>query len=247
MSNVQLINNLPFMLLSGYSNDNIWLTVHKKSVKKGALLKNKMDGYTSIPLAHNKICDSRRANKGVSKDCICRYCYSYIQASIHPSIRSKMEHNTVQFSNLGYMPKLIYTINNRLRYISFGDVSSHIQVVNILKHAQVNGHLKKAVWSKAYGYWKGKQLNGNIENLNLIWSCSKLNCTKFIIPKGFNKSFYVYTDEEKLTDAKIQAQKEGHKVIECNKQCNACNFCYDDSSSSIVMELLKIGKGKVNL
>jgi hypothetical protein len=143
------------------------------------------------------------------------------------------------------MPKKIYTINNRLRYISFGEVSSHIQVVNILKHAQVNNHLKKAVWSKAYGYWKGKQLNENIENLNLIWSCSKLDCQKFIIPKGFTKSFYVYTDEEKLQESKAKAQKEGYKVINCNKQCSSCNHCYDSSESTIVMELLKSTKKKV--
>lgn len=242
MNGMQMIHGEPFMTSSGFSTDKIWMTVH---VKKGNV-KNKMDGYTSIPLAHNKVCDNRRASNNISKNCVCRYCYSYIQATIHPGIRKKMEHNSVQFSNLGYNPERINTVNNCLRYISFGDVSNHVQVINIIRHACKNNHLHKAVWTKMYGFWKQKGIHGEVEQFNLIWSVSKLDCMKFFIPKGFTKSFYVYTNKDTMLDARMKAEKEGWKVIECNKQCSLCNHCYKNSETTIVMELLRVGKGKAS-
>lgn len=234
---------------SCFGKDGLWLTVHQK--KK---YENKMDQYTSIALNHNTVCDQRRASNTAIKNCICKWCYSYIQATIHPAIRKKMEINSSVFSDVNYKPSKINTINNCLRYISFGEVNHQIQVINILKHAQMNNHLNKAVWSKMYGLWQSKGsktgikgLHGGIKNFNLIWSCSKLDCNKFIIPRGFTKSFYVYTNEQQLNDAKLQATDQGYTVIECNKMCAMCNHCYKNSENTIVMEVLRMGRGKVKL
>lgn len=216
--------------------NNIWYTVHHAKPN----IKNKMDTYTSIALPHNHICHERRRNKGYNKNTVCERCYSYVQSSIHPQIRSKMDINGTTLNDPDYKPSKIKTINNCLRYISFGDLSNETQAINILKHAKHNPTLHKAIWSKQVKYLTNaiKQTTP-IKHMNYIWSCSKLNCTTFIIPKHFTKSFYVYTTEEELNKAKDIATTKGFQVVECSKMCKECNVCYKNHEQSIVMELLK--------
>ena len=215
-------------------SDGLWYTVHMK--KNG--IKNKMDEYTSIMLAHNQVCHERRIRKDQKwKKTVCGYCYSYIQSSVRHQLIKKMERNSEVLRDIAFKPAKIKTINGRLRYISFGDVSSEIEVKNILKHARYNPTLKKAVWTKMYGLFKNEDLN--VKRMIFIWSCSKIDCLNFVIPKGFNKSFYVFSDKESMKNGMERAKEEGFKVFECKLQCNTCNRCYDNQESEIIFEVLR--------
>lgn len=232
------MEKIKLMYDSGYSSDGLWITVHKQ--KKYA---NKMDEYSSIALDFNDVCNSRTAKLNCRKDIVCRLCYARIQATIHPSIRTKMKINSSKLSDVNYKASKIHTINGCLRYISFGDINTSMEATNILKHILFNDHLKGAVWTKQYKKFieaiKTSTVKEVPKNLILIWSASKLDSTNFIIPEKFTKSFYVYTTEEKLQNAKLQAESKGFAVTECTKQCSECNVCYHENSQSIVMELLK--------
>lgn len=215
-------------------NDGLWVTVHHKK----ANMKNKMDDYSSIMLGHNDICHMRRVKKDERwKDTVCGRCYSYIQSSIHSAIRVKMEKNSEILDDEKFKPSKIRTINGRLRYVSFGDVRNNQEVKNIIKHAKFNPVLKKAIWSKMYGMFRNEDLI--VKNMNFIWSVSKLDCMKFIIPKGFTKSFYVYRNEEILIKGMEKAKEEGFKVFKCGLQCNMCNRCYDNKENEVIFELLR--------
>jgi hypothetical protein len=218
---------------SMYAPDGLWLTLHMKKGKN----KNKMDKMTSIMVAHNHICEARRGSKGCSKSVVCRNCYSYIQASIHAVIRKKMDENTALLTSETYEPCKIETINNCLRYVSFGEMQSRLQVDNVMKHASKNHHLKKAIWSKMYGYFR--HLNEIPKNMTLVWSCSRIDCMNFIIPAGFTKSFYVYRTKETLDKAMKEAKKQGFKTFECQLNCADCLHCYKNTKNTIVFEELR--------
>lgn len=223
---------------SMYTEDGLWFTFHKK--KSG--LKNKMDQMTSLVIEHNDICHQRRRNKGFNQNCVCERCYSYIQSTLHPSIRNKMTINSNLLNSKSYKPKKIQTINNTLRYISFGDLQNKQQALNIFKHAKINKTLHKALWTKQVKHVQEtiKETKQIIPRFNLIWSCSRLNSTKFIIPEGFTKSFYVYTTEETRESAFITAKEQGFNPFKCEAtSCHECQHCYKDSNASIVMELLR--------
>ena len=221
-----------------YSEDGLWFTLHKK---KNNGIKNKMDQMTSIVIEHNNVCHSRRKNKGYDQPCVCKNCYSYIQSTLHPIIRKKMTINSNILNNESYKPKKIQTINNTLRYISFGDLQNTQQALNIFKHAATNKTLYKALWTKQVKYIRNAIKTITVtQRFNLIWSASRLNCKKFIIPKGFTKSFYVYTSEEEQALAFSKAQEQGFIPFKCNAvSCNECQHCYRDNSASIVMEILR--------
>ncbi len=230
---------------SMYAPDGLWCTFHK--AKK---YQNKMNLMVSLPIEHTNICHERRINKGYkNKNCICTKCYSYTQSSAHPAIRDKMTINSNILNDPDYQPSKIDTINNCLRYISFGELQNKIQATNIFKHARKNKHLMKAVWSKQNLHIQNTIKDLNItdlksdkryKNFNLIWSCGKINCTKFFIPKNFTKSFYVYRTEKDRQDAITKAHKEGFKTFICHADsCHNCQHCYQNHDQTIVMELLK--------
>lgn len=251
--NVSLING------SQYDSSGIWYTVHKQ--KKN--IKNKMDEYTSVSMDHADICHQRRCNnntlnkaeKSRLKTTVCSRCYSYIQATIHPCIRSKMHSNSLTLNNKDHRgePKVfnpckIQTINNRLRYISFGELSNIEEFKNIISHAYKNNHLKKALWTKKYGLIKDIISSSYDQgvligmNLNIIWSCSRLNVLKhenMIIPHGCTKAFYVYTNETTMKEAMDTATQHNIKTFRCKLQCKACNRCYDNTDHEIIMELIR--------
>lgn len=230
----KVIKIMSQLLHISQEHNNLWFTVH--IAKKHA---NKMDEFTSIPLDFNSTCLSRTKNN-CDKSVICRRCYARIQSAMHPQIYPKMRLNTSTFNDPNYKPSKIKTINNCLRYISFGDVSNLTQCQNILKHANHNPTLSKAIWTKQVKLFTNAIVSTKpIKNLIYIWSSSRIDSTRFIIPKHFTKSFYVYSNIDKLHNAKQIAESKGFKVTECQKSCKSCMVCYKSKSNEIIMELLK--------
>ena len=114
----------------------------------------------------------------------------------------------------------------------------NLPTLNIILTAKSNKHLHTALWTKRYNIVKG-MFHLIPSNLILVWSASKINSTTFVIPNGFHKSFYVYKDEKILNEAMSKATSQGFNVIHCKKTCKSCLHCYNDKSSSIVMEIIK--------
>ena len=232
---------------SCFSDDNLWITVHKQKTVKGKLQKQKMNHMTSIMIDFNSTCIARSAKNCDRKDVVCRNCYARIQSAIHPQLFKKMKENSNLLNNPEFQPTKIDTINNCLRYISFGELQNKTQAINIFKHARKNKHLKSGVWTKQFKHMSEAIKDLNItendkryKNLNLIWSCSRINCMKFLIPKNFTKSFYVYRTETDRQEAITEATKQGFKTFNCNAiSCHNCKHCYENHDQTIVMELLR--------
>jgi len=219
------------MIIHSQYFNNIWFTYHKS--KNG--MKNKMDDLLSIMIDFPGFCMNNRKNDSS----VCKRCYAFIQTSIRrKSIWPKLKHNSMVFSTSSISFEKVITPLNVLRFNSYGELQNKHQLLNMILLARSNDHLYTALWSKRYKLVK-PLIHLVPKNMIMVWSASKLNSHTFIIPKGFNKSFYVYTNEMELTKAKHLAQQKGYTVIECQKQCKECLHCYKDVSHTIVMELIK--------
>lgn len=170
------------LLTSSSMVDNIWFTVHKG-------IGNKMNNKTSVMMTHTPLCEKRHNIKGT----VCSRCYSLKLSKYRreSSMRKYMDHNSTTLRNrLLTEITLIKTPDGTLRYNSTGDNYTEVEVINIFHHANKNKHLKCASWTKNYGLYNRVMKNIKVpKNLNLIWSMTVLNSKKFIIPKGFTKSF----------------------------------------------------------
>ncbi len=211
--------------------DRVWFTVHQG---KG----NKMENKTSVMMNHTPKCFKRSRIKGT----VCSRCYSLKLSSYRKdsSMRKYMEHNSVILSSEELHFSILRTIDNTIRYNSTGDNHTSIEVYNIFHHARINAHLHGAVWTKEYGLYK--RVMSAVKppsNLVLIWSHTCINCMKFIIPKDFTKSFYVYSSEDNLKEAQQKAISEGFNVFECQRKCVDCQHCYVHKGKTIVMERLR--------
>lgn len=220
------------LLTSSGMVNNIWFTVHKG-------LTNKMNNKTSVMMQHTTLCEKR----SLDKKSICSRCYSRKLSAYRKksSMTRYMEHNSRVLREIittSFTP--LATPDGTLRYNSTGDNITDSEVVNIFHHARVNAQLQCAVWTKNFGlYHRVMKSIKPPKNLNLVWSMSRLNSFKFIIPKGFTKSFYVYSKAEILNEAMTQARQQGFSVVECQKQCASCNVCYENKSKQIIMELIR--------
>lgn len=214
---------------SQYIN-NIWITYHKSKPST-----NKMQGLMSIMFDFPSFCMNNRTNC----KSICKNCYAYIQTSIRgKSLWPKLKYNTKVFTNSMITFDKITSPMNVLRFSSYGELLNKQHLLNIILMAKSNSQLSCALWTKRYNIVKGmKHLIPS--NLILVWSASQVNSTTFTIPQGFDKSFYVYKNEEELSKAMNKAQTEGYNVIHCQKLCKDCLHCYTNHSSSIIMEIIK--------
>lgn len=222
---------------SMFADDDLWMTFHTE--RKG--FKSKMHLMTSVMMDFNEVCWKRSAKNGCSHKVVCRHCYARQQAGRCVWLFKKMKNNSEVMR--GIEPVEIQTINGCLRYNSFGDFQDVEQVVGMLRHAEVNGHLNKAVWTKQVRLFREGIKTSGIDlkqkNFNAIWSVSLINSSRYLIPEGFNKSFYVFGDEEELDRGKKEAEEAGFKVVVCGLNCNECRHCYEDKGKSLVFELLK--------
>lgn len=214
---------------SQYVN-NYWITYHKSKPKS-----NKMQGLMSLMFDFPTFCMNNRTNC----KSICKNCYAYIQSSIRgKSLWPKLRHNTEVFSNSMVNFDPITSPLNILRFSSYGELSNNQQLLNIILTAKSNKHLHTALWTKRYNIVKG-MIHLIPSNLILVWSASQINSMKFVIPKGFHKSFYVYKDEQVLSEAANKATSQGFNVIHCKKICKDCLHCYTNKNQSIIMEIIK--------
>ena len=224
--------SIQLLLTSSSMVNNIWFTVHQGE-------NNKMRHKVSLMMQHTTLCEKR----SLDKKSICSRCYSRKLSAYRKksSMTRYMEHNSRVLREIittSFTP--LATPDGTLRYNSTGDNEHINEVVNIFSHSNANEHLQCAVWTKNFGlYHRVMKSIKPPRNLNLLWSMSRLDSFKFIIPKGFTKSFYVYSKVETLNEAMTQARQQGFDVVECQKQCASCNKCYTNKSKQIIMELIR--------
>lgn len=191
--------------------NGLWLTEHRKS--------GKMMDMDSIMLSHPPFCLDR--NIGV-----CARCYSKKLFGYRPRLAKRQLQNTLKLSDPDYKPCKFNTINNVIRWGSFGELSDPVMYRNILYTAMYNPHLIHALWTKRAGIVK-KALRTT--NLKLVWSATKIDIKKPFVPKGFDIGFFVYSSEDKIPTG----------AFHCKKQCSECMHCYKKNSSGIVAEVIR--------
>jgi len=200
--------------------NGLWLTEHRKS--------GKMIDKDSIMFSHPPFCQSR--NVGV-----CSRCYSKKLSGYRPFLAGKQIQNTQILSSPGFEPCKLNTIDNTIRWGSFGELTDPVMYRNINRMAEYNPHLLHLLWTKRNGIVKSYH---KAKNLKLVWSATKMDVQKPFVPDGYDIGFFVYTDESKIP----KTWSDGHKmrnVMICNKECSKCKFCYSTYLGGVVAEVVR--------
>lgn len=201
-------------------SNGLWLTEHRKS--------GKMINKDSIMFSHPPFCQSR--NVGV-----CSRCYSKKLSGYRPCLAGKQIQNTQVLSSLDFEPCKMNTIDDTIRWGSFGELTDPVMYRNINRMAEYNPHLLHLLWTKRNDIVKSYP---KAKNLKIVWSATKMDVQKPFVPDGYEIGFFVYTDESKIPKTWSDGCKMRNVMI-CNKECSKCKFCYSTYLGGVVAEVVR--------
>lgn len=199
--------------MSRLIKSGLWITEHRKS--------GKMINKDSIMFAHPAFCAGRSVG-------VCGRCYSKRLSSYRPNLAKWQTHNTNVISSPDFVPCLVSTVDDTLRWSSMGELSGDVMYQNICRMAEKNRHITHQIWTKLNGIVK-RNKNLRLNNLTLVWSATRIDYQRPFVPDGYQIGFYVYSDESKIPD----------NVFRCQKSCAECGFCYRPGAYGIVGEVIR--------
>lgn len=190
----------------------------------------KMKGMASLNTStiNNPFCQ-----KMVTKDVVCKKCYANRMEKMYHSkdvaYVERWKHNGDILSKelLTVAPKINTLI---FRFHAFGELLNMIHLENLMFIAKSNPNTTFSLWTKRkdiINKYKGEKPN----NFILIYSEPKIDVKDVAVPKNFDKSFNVYS-EDFIDDNKVS--------INCGaRSCVTCQQCYSKDSDIIIKEKLK--------
>jgi len=155
-------------------------------------------------------CYSRRMLLGARKSCVPSFSYNseLLSSGVLPD------------SQLPMLNDLIF------RFSAHGELINKTHAINLHNIAKKNPGTTFGWWTKRPGLLPRERLS----NVNYIYSTPYVNVLNPKLPKGFDKTFNVYTKEF----------AEEHNInINCHGGCNECRLCYEKNDVTHINEVIK--------
>lgn len=199
-------------------------------------MSGKMEGLAGVTTSvlENPYCKARRGICGM----ICAKCYAAAGLSYKASVRECYARNTAALTTQ-IIPKedlpRLYSETGYFRFESFGDISTEMQVVNYFNMAEVNPHMKCALFTKNPWLIRAAMKNYGIkkpQNLVIVGS-------SYFTDKAMNFDAYDFIDKVFTVYTKQYAAENGVEIQCGGRSCAECGRCYENYGGRYVNELLK--------
>lgn len=196
-------------------------------------MSGKLKGFLSIntnPI-NNEFCIKTSANENM----ICSKCYSLRMLSTYRAncVKNFEENSKLLSENIISEKDLPdYSNHKRVRINSHGELINDNHYINIVNLAKKNPTVTFSLYTKRKDLvWRLIKKGYFAENIIYIYSSLKINPGLVGPPRGFEKTFSVFTKE--YID-------KNNIAINCGgKSCANCLLCYGHNSTKFVNEIIK--------
>jgi|ETNvirnome_2_300_1030623.scaffolds.fasta_scaffold17651_2 hypothetical protein len=199
--------------LSCYNN-KIWVTYHKDKMSK-------IESLYSISTSSlmNEFC--LRMHR--IKNTICNECYGIRAEKVRKSLENKLVWNYNIFSSPLYDLELPEFVSDSVvRFDSFGELFSTIQLGNYVRICELNSNSIFTLFSKRYDLiFKFFESYRKPDNLIIVLSSLLLN--KRAKRKKYIDKVFTCTSNTSINNVLV---KKHNSSIECQKKCKNCMQCY---------------------
>jgi hypothetical protein len=199
--------------------DMIMLTI---TTHKNGLKMERFHSLNTNPLC-NPFCLANRKRKT-----ICKHCYAVQLVKQYRRVYKAYERNGKILSKRFLKFEELPVIEDKyFRFAASGELINNIHYQNLCNIARRNIKTQFVLWTKRL------EITSKVmrpRNLKIIFSNSKVDDLRPVLPKGAEKIFSVYSKK---------FAEENNININCKKKCFQCLLCYKDNNIRFVNELLK--------